>query len=115
MRVARIYTFSERDDAREYKVLVDRLWPRGVNKSRVDLWLKDIAPSDTLRKWFSHDPSKWDVFKERYFKELGEKQELIRTLLEKEKHGTVVLLFGAKDTERNNAVALLEYLKRFNC
>nr|WP_294805976.1 DUF488 family protein [uncultured Nitrososphaera sp.] len=112
IRVARIYSF-ESDGS--YRVLVDRLWPRGVSKKSVDLWLKDIGPSDALRKWFSHDDKKWDGFKERYFKELEGKQEFVETILEKEKQGPVTLLFAAKDAEHNNAVALLEYLKRFNC
>nr|WP_226987141.1 DUF488 family protein [Candidatus Nitrososphaera evergladensis] len=110
--MARIYSF---ENDKSYRVLVDRLWPRGVNKSSVDLWLRDIAPSDALRRWFSHDPKKWDGFKERYFKELDERQELVKAILEKEKQGLVTLLFAAKDAEHNNAVALLEYLKRFNC
>ncbi|MEO9362461.1 MAG: DUF488 family protein [Nitrososphaera sp.] len=112
IRIARVYSF-EGDGS--YRILVDRLWPRGVNKKSVDLWLRDIAPSDALRKWFSHDYEKWDGFKERYFKELDAKQGLVKTILEKEKQGPVTLLFAAKDAERNNAVALLEYLKRFNC
>jgi uncharacterized protein YeaO (DUF488 family) len=115
IRIARIYSFEEGDGEKSYRVLVDRLWPRGVGKGSVDLWLKDIAPSDALRKWFSHDPARWDSFKERYFKELDGKQELAKVILEKEKQGPVALLFAAKDAEHNNAIALMEYLKRFNC
>lgn len=115
IRAARIYSFDDGGGKKSYRVLGDRLWPRGIRKESVDLWLKDIAPSDALRKWFSHDDIKWDGFKERYFGELDGKQELTRAILEKEKQGPVTLLFAAKDKEHNNAVALLEYLKRFNC
>ncbi|HVX02012.1 MAG TPA: DUF488 family protein [Nitrososphaera sp.] len=117
IRIARIYSLKKEDkEKKSYRVLVDRLWPRGISKDSVDLWLKDIAPSDALRKWFSHDDKKWDGFKKRYFIELDGKQELAKAILEKEKQGPVTLLFAAKDAEHNNAVALLEYLlKRFNC
>jgi uncharacterized protein YeaO (DUF488 family) len=87
------------------------LWPRGVskNKAKVNLWLKEIAPSDKLRKWFSHDPKKWEDFKKKYKNELKNKKMLIEKIkrIEKEK-GTVTLLFSAKDKEHNNAIVLRE-------
>ena len=96
-----------------FRVLVDRLWPRGLRKDEVDfdLWLKDLAPSDPLRKWFGHEPAKWDEFKKRYFAELEGKQDQIRRLTDAAKDKTTVLLYGAKDTEHNQAVALKEYLE----
>ncbi len=94
-------------------MLVDRLWPRGVKKEDAgfDLWLKDIAPSDGLRKWFSHDPSKWQEFKKRYREELKDKQDKIEDLKKMARQGTVTLLYAAKDTDRNNAVILKEMLE----
>lgn len=96
-----------------YRVLVDRLWPRGLRKDQVhvDLWLKEIGPSDSLRKWFGHEPVKWDSFKKRYFHELGKKHDLMDQLLARAGGKTIVLLYGAKDTEHNQAVALKEYLE----
>ena len=95
------------------RVLVDRLWPRGLKKedAKLDLWLKDIAPSDTLRKWFSHEPAKWQEFKKRYRKELEDRQDMIEDLRKEARKGTVTLLFAAKDSERNNAVALKEVIE----
>lgn len=104
------------DEKNEARILVDRLWPRGLSKDRVkiNLWLKDIAPSDKLRKWFSHDPKKWEQFKKRYKEEImkdNNRIELLRQIkkIEKEK-GSVILLYSAKDKEHNNAVALKEFL-----
>ncbi len=95
------------------RVLVDRLWPRGVSKSaaRIDLWLKAIAPSDALRKWFGHDPSKWAEFRARYFRELDEHPEVAAQLLAQVRNGPVTLVYGAKDQAHNDAVALKEYLE----
>ena len=96
-----------------FRIFVDRLWARGINKEEtsIDLWLKDIAPSDKLRKWFGHDPGKWNQFKERYFKELDGKKESVELILQKlHTDCSVFLLYGAKDEEFNNAVALKEYL-----
>jgi uncharacterized protein YeaO (DUF488 family) len=111
IQTKRIYDEPNKNDG--FKVLVDRLWPRGLNKdkAKVDLWLKDIAPSNELRKWFSHDPAKWLEFKIRYKKELKDKQELIEQLCEELKKGKVTLLFAAKDTKHNNAVVLKEVLE----
>jgi uncharacterized protein YeaO (DUF488 family) len=110
--IKRIYDPSEKRDG--LRILVDRLWPRGLKKEQAVIheWLKDIAPSDSLRKWFSHDPKKWQEFKSQYFKELKEKNELIKGLAERARDQTVTLLYSAKDLEFNNAVALKEYLER---
>ncbi|MDR3441760.1 MAG: DUF488 family protein [Legionella sp.] len=93
-------------------MLVDRLWPRGIKKTEanIDLWLKDIAPSDSLRKWFNHDPKKWTEFQKRYAKELIDKQEDIDIILKEAKKKKVTLLFASKETAHNNAVALLSIL-----
>jgi uncharacterized protein YeaO (DUF488 family) len=94
-------------------IFVDGLWARGIKKEEagIDLWLKDIAPSTKLRKWFGHDPGKWDEFKRRYFKELDKNKEPVELILQKLRSGTpVLLLYGAKDEKFNNAVALEEYL-----
>ncbi len=106
--VRRIY--DQASESAGFKVLVDRLWPRGVSKDRVDLWLRDIAPSTELRNWFKHDPEKWSEFKLRYWEELDKKNELVDRILQKERTGTVYLLYGAKDERFNNAVALKEYI-----
>ena len=108
----RVYEGRSPDDG--FRVLVDRLWPRGISKGSgaVDLWLRDVAPSNRLRRWFGHRPERWEEFKRRYFRELEGKQHLIAELLRLEKeHGTVTLLFSAKDAQHNNAVALREYLE----
>lgn len=96
------------------RVLVDRIWPRGVSKERLRLddWLKELAPSTELRKWFNHDPAKWDAFIDRYFRELNEQPEAIERLLATCREKSVTLVFGAKDTCHNNAVALKAYLER---
>jgi uncharacterized protein YeaO (DUF488 family) len=96
-----------------FRILVDRLWPRGLRKDevKVDLWLKDIAPSTELRKWFGHDPSKWDEFRKRFFQELDQKGELIDQVIAKARKGDIVLLYGARDEEHNNAMALKEYIE----
>jgi uncharacterized protein YeaO (DUF488 family) len=96
------------------RVLVDRLWPRGVSKDEadIDLWLKEIAPSDTLRKWFGHDPGKWEAFKKRYYRELDEPgNRATNKLAEIVREGRVTLVFSAKNERRNNAAALKEYME----
>jgi uncharacterized protein YeaO (DUF488 family) len=110
-KLKRIYDPYEKGDGK--RILVDRLWPRGIKKegARIDFWLKDIAPSDGLRKWFSHDPSKWLEFKKRYRKELDVKQAMIEDLRKESHRGTVTLLFAAKDVDRNNAVVLKEIIE----
>ena len=95
------------------RILVDRLWPRGMTKeaANVDLWQKEIGPSDELRKWFGHDPGKWDEFKKRFFKELDGKAELVDQLIAKARESDLVFLYAAKDEQHNNAVALKEYIE----
>ncbi len=95
------------------RILVDRLWPRGIvrDKARIDLWLKDIAPSDALRRWYSHDQTKWREFRRRYHVELDQNAAAIHGLLAAIAHGPVVLLFAATDAEHNNAVALRAYVQ----
>ena len=105
----RVYEPAAKDDG--YRVLVDRLWPRGLTKEKahVDLWLKEVAPSTELRNWFQHDPEKWPEFQKRYRSEL--KPEALESLRKLEKqHKSVTLLYGAKSEERNQAVALLNIL-----
>jgi uncharacterized protein YeaO (DUF488 family) len=96
-----------------YRILVDRLWPRGLSKDRaaVDLWLKDIAPSTELRRWFGHDPSKWDEFRRKYSAELATHAEDVAQIRKLAKRRRVTLVYGARDTERNDAVVLLGYLE----
>lgn len=108
IKVKRVYDPIEKDDG--VRVLVDRLWPRGVRKSAIDIWLKDIAPSEELRKWFNHDPAKWEEFKRRYFEELSKNPKL-ESLMELLKKGINVTLLYASKSPYNNAVALKEYLE----
>jgi uncharacterized protein YeaO (DUF488 family) len=100
-------------EADGYRVLVDRLWPRGVKKeeARIDIWLREMAPSSDLRTWFGHDAEKWDEFKRRYFSELERHPELVKELMEKAQAGMVTLVFSSKEERFNNAVALKEYLE----
>ncbi len=93
--------------------LVERLWPRGVSKARlrVDAWLKEVAPSTELRKWFSHDPGKWSECRRRYFRELDSRPEAWRPVVSAARHGRVTLVYSSHDTEHNNAVALRQYLR----
>jgi uncharacterized protein YeaO (DUF488 family) len=108
----RAYDPEARSDG--YRVLVDRIWPRGVTKDalEVDAWLKNLAPSTGLRKWFGHDPKKWDEFRKRYARELEPHADALDQLAERARDGRVTLVFGAKDTEHNTAVALKEELER---
>ena len=113
IKIKRVYDAPTKEDG--FRILVDRLWPRGVSKekAKVDLWLKEIAPSNELRTLFCHDPKKWDTFKKKYGNELEDKGELLRKIkqIEKEK-GMVTLLYSAKDEAHNNAVALSAFLKK---
>lgn len=111
LKIKRIYDSVSADDGR--RILVDRLWPRGIkkNEAKIDEWLKDIAPSDELRKWFSHEPSKWQEFKKRYRSELKKNSGLIERLIAESKRGIITLLFAAKDKEHNNAVVLKEVIE----
>lgn len=108
--IKRIYESASKDDG--FRVLVDRIWPRGVSKAdaAVDLWAKDLAPSTGLRKWFGHDPAKWTEFKDRYRKELEDRGPALDDLVDKAGDGPMTLLYGAKDTEHNQAVVLKEVL-----
>ena len=106
----RVYSPSEKEDG--IRVLVDRVWPRGMTKEKLkaDLWLKDVAPSTSLRKWFNHDRFRWEKFKSRYFTELDTKPEMVNQLYELALKGRVTLLFSARDTQCNQAAVLREYL-----
>ena len=111
--VKRVYEPTEASDGT--RVLVDRIWPRGLTKEHasVDVWLKDIAPSAGLRTWFGHDPNRWREFHKRYFEELCANHAAVERLTDLVSTGKVTLLFGAHDTERNNAVALADYLAAY--
>lgn len=109
--VKRIYEPAAKSDG--FRVLVDRLWPRGISKenAKLDLLLPDIGPSTALRQWFNHDPARWDEFQRRYHAELIDKKELVAELKGQAKKGKVTLLYSAKDEAHNQAVALQLYLK----
>ncbi|WP_045224958.1 DUF488 domain-containing protein [Methyloterricola oryzae] len=107
-KIKRVYDLPDRSDGR--RILVDRVWPRGLTKekARIDLWLKDIAPSTELRKWFDHDPERWEDFKDRYLAELRGNHQQIRLLKEELQKGMVTLVYGAKDEEHNQAIVIQE-------
>jgi uncharacterized protein YeaO (DUF488 family) len=107
IKIKRIYEKPSNSDG--YRILVDRLWPRGLTKEKanIDIWLKEIAPTTGLRKWFAHDPKKWKSFKEKYKRELKNNSDLISKIKQLEKdEGVITLLYGAKDEEHNEAVVL---------
>jgi uncharacterized protein YeaO (DUF488 family) len=110
VQIKRVYDPVEKTDGK--RVLVDRVWPRGLSKEKVQaaLWLKEAAPSTNLRKWFGHDRARWEVFKERYRAELKERPEVLERLLELARYGRLTLLFSARDTHCNQAVALKAFL-----
>ncbi len=110
-KLKRVYAEPAHDDGT--RILVDRLWPRGLTKEKahVDLWLKDVAPSTELRKWFAHDPARWTEFKSRYHAELRKNGEPLAALKQAVAKGPSTLLYGAKDEEHNEAVVLLDLLK----
>lgn len=110
IRTKRVYEVAGADDG--LRVLVDRVWPRGMTKARAgaDLWLKDVAPSTALRKWFNHDEARWEAFKARYSAELDARPEVVERLLAAAKKGRLTLLFSAHDSGCNQAVALREHL-----
>jgi uncharacterized protein YeaO (DUF488 family) len=113
LKVKRIYDAAEPSDGN--RVLVDRIWPRGMSKhkAKVDLWMKDIAPSDALRKWYGHDPERWPEFQRRYHQELRNEPELTKQIKQLErKYHTITLVFSARDERHNQAVALLTFLKK---
>ncbi|WP_221289870.1 DUF488 domain-containing protein [Stygiolobus caldivivus] len=109
IKVKRVYDPVEKGDG--VRILVDRLWPRGIKKDKVDVWLKDIAPSEELRTWFGHDPDKWEEFKRRYFEELSKNPKL-DILLQLIKKGEDVTLLYASKSPYNNAVALKEFIDK---
>jgi uncharacterized protein YeaO (DUF488 family) len=112
IQTKRVYAPPSRDDG--YRILVDRLWPRGLSKAKakVDLWLKDVAPSTELRKWFAHDPAKWTEFKRRYTAELKLHRDQMAIVKQHAEKGPVTLLFGARDEEHNEALVLQHLLQK---
>ncbi len=113
IKIKRVYEPSVSEDG--FRVLVDRLWPRGMSKEKAELglWLKDIAPTEELRQWFSHNPERWEEFRHNYHQELGQKRDLLIQIKQLEKqHGTVTLIYSARDTKRNNAVVLQAELEK---
>jgi uncharacterized protein YeaO (DUF488 family) len=112
LNVKRAYDPPSKDDG--CRILVDRLWPRGLRKgeAQIECWLKEIAPSTGLRKWFGHDPTRWEEFRRRYFAELDGRAPVVEELRKRTEQGPVTLVYGAKDEIHNNAVALKDYLSR---
>ncbi len=110
IQTKRVYEASDADDG--HRILVDRVWPRGMTKEQVsaDLWMKDAAPSTALRKWFGHDRAKWEIFKKRYFLELDSNPEVLQKLYDKSLQQRLTLLYSARDIECNQAIGLREYL-----
>jgi uncharacterized protein YeaO (DUF488 family) len=108
----RVYEPAAKDDGMRF--LVERLWPRGVKKEalRLDGWLKDVAPSTTLRQWFAHDPAKWAEFQKRYFAELDANPEAVQPIRQAMRKGAVTFLYSSHDAEHNNALALKSYLSK---
>ena len=111
INVKRVYEPPDPGDGRRF--LVDRIWPRGLKREdlQLDGWLKDVAPSAELRRWFGHDPNRWPEFRRRYLEELRAHPEVVQPLLDAARHGPVSLLFAARETKRNNAVVLKAYLE----
>jgi uncharacterized protein YeaO (DUF488 family) len=112
IKIKRAYEPKENADG--FRILVDRLWPRGIKKEdlKIDVWLKEIAPSAELRKWFNHDVEKWKLFKTKYITELKHSQFTEQILLQIKKHTTVTLVYSAKDEQHNQAVVLKEFLEK---
>lgn len=114
MRIKRAYLPAADDDG--YRVLIDRLWPRGLRRETLalDEWLKDVAPSTKLRQWFKHDPSRWTAFEERYCAELAESsaREAVQALVQRAQRGRLILIYGARDEEHNDAVVLADVIRR---
>lgn len=111
VKLKRIYEEPSKADG--LRILVERLWPRGISKERaaLDLWLKEVAPSADLRKWFGHDPARWQEFKKRYNAELRQNKEPVNLLKQKAKNNTITLLYAAHDEEHNGALVLKDYLE----
>jgi uncharacterized protein YeaO (DUF488 family) len=112
IRLKRVYEQAEPDDG--YRVLIDRLWPRGVSRARarLDAWEKDVSPSAELRKWFGHDPERFEEFRRRFVEELADQGPLLARLRGRAREGTLTLVYSAHDTEHNDAVVLAEVLRR---
>ena len=112
IRIKRIYESPRPSPGDGKRILVDRLWPRGLKKEDVifDEWIKEAAPSNELRKWFGHDPARWQEFKQRYKRELTGKTELVERLKAEAAAGTLTILYSAKDTKHNNAVVLRDLI-----
>lgn len=113
INLKRVHDIPTKDDG--FRIFVDLLWPRGLSKdkAKIVLWLEEISPSDDLRKWFHQETVQWKKFKDRYFRELKEKKDLVRLIANKCKVEPVTLLFGTKNKDLNNAVALYEYVRTF--
>ena len=111
LKTKRVYESAEASDGTRF--LVDRLWPRGIKKEKLEIkaWLKDVAPSPNLRKWFAHDPAKWQEFQQRYRAELEVNPDAWNPILEATKQGNVTLLYSARDTEHNSALLLKAFLE----
>jgi uncharacterized protein YeaO (DUF488 family) len=111
LKLKRAYEPASRTDGT--RILVERLWPRGLSKSMLPLdgWLKEVGPSTELRRWFSHDPDKWSRFRTRYFRELDSRSDTWRPIVSAARRGMVTLVYSSRDTQHNNAVALKEYLQ----
>lgn len=111
LKVKRVYEDAESSDGTRF--LVERLWPRGIKKEelKMEAWLKEVAPSDSLRRWFAHDPLKWKEFQKRYSAELESNPDAWKPILEFAKHGDVTLLYSARDIEHNNAIVLKSFLE----
>ena len=111
LKLKRAYDRASRADGT--RILVERLWPRGVSKEslHVDAWLKDAGPSTELRKWFGHDPAKWRTFQQRYFRELDSRPEAWQAILDAARNGPVTLVYSSRDEQHNNAVALKAYIE----
>jgi uncharacterized protein YeaO (DUF488 family) len=111
IKLKRVYEKPSRDDG--VRILVERLWPRGLKKGEVaaDLWLKEVAPSPELRQWFGHDPARWQEFRRRYLEELRKNPKPVELLKEKSQEGTITLIFAAHDEAHNGAVVLQEFLE----
>lgn len=112
IQLKRAYEPASKEDGQ--RILVERLWPRGISKEKADLtaWLKDVAPSPELRKWFSHDPAKWEEFRKRYWAELKQHPEALVQLKQYTRRGKVTFVYGARDEQHNSAVLLKEYLEK---
>lgn len=112
LKIKRVYDPPSDEDG--YRVLVDRVWPRGISKDKVkvDVWLREVAPSDALRKWFAHDPAKWEEFRSRYTGELNSNREFDKLVDLVRGRETVTLVYSARDTEHNQAVVLKQLLER---